>query len=243
MKKFLSLFLCTLVFGLILGSISKSYAIFIAPDDAKRQKIDQLMGEAKETITPEMLENFKKGDIYTQNMLCYKKCESYEKQLNKFMNNIALKEPKYAKLKDLKKEISDILFGMNEDHRDTNRALTLSDEAIAIKKDMSIFHYYKSVAYFLNEDWTNAIVELGKIEKKERSYISDDFYQLLGYSKMKNGDYKGALDAVTEGVKVFPSRNVYEIKMELDEKLGNKQDYLEDKKIVLFFMAVEGFDE
>lgn len=253
MKKSLSLILCSLMFCLFVGSVTNVYAVnffrmymSIGKDNEPIVgKIDKAIDEAKKTLTKAKVDEFVKTPLYKKSEVAQAKVIFLQKKVEKNIENLAKTDPKYAEIKKLFEEtMKGFIPPRGSNAFNVNKVLEPANKALAIggltKEEEAMFNYYKACAYFQSEDWNNAINELSKIGNDEKKMF-DDYYQILGYSKMQLGDNEGALNIINEGNKVFPCINNYQVKMELYDRMG--KDFSEDKKIMLLFIGKNEYDD
>lgn len=239
MKKFLSLILCSLMFGVVLGNFNYIYAgendneviDFNDPEDANPDNAGWVV-----TVTKGDVKKFKteKADIINKIKDAENKRRKWKENLDKEVNNLAMSDKKYIRLKELYNEIPNKLFSGRQNQKEV---LNMIDEAIAIK-DMDIFHFQKAIVMdgFVNEK--EILSELNKVKENVRPMMPF-YYSLLANLKKEKDDFQGALDAITKGINTCPSKNDYMIRASIYRRMGDKGNYNKDRKTFLILLAID----
>lgn len=225
MKKILSLVLTALMFCVLLGNFSYVCA---EEDFDEDEYFKQAEKEIKETITKEMVNEFKKSNVFKKVNETKAKRASCMKDNLDAVKKLAEKDSKYNKLENIIKN------SLEQEH---SVALKMIDEGLAIK-DMDILHYYKGTVFFFDRNLEKAIEEFEKVKQENRPAY-ERFYTMLANSKNFMGNKKGALISITEGVNNAPDLNTYDVSSVINQELGNTDQYLKDRKMFLMLYAID----
>ena len=114
--------------------------------------------------------------------------------------------------------------------------IKILDDAIAINPK-PILHYYKAVAYDMKDDFSNALIELEVVDKKDRAKIKTYYTRLANFGKQTG---KGnEIETLSEGIKVAPEIGLFFDRAQAYKNAGNEKAYAEDYKIFLMISATK----
>ena len=216
MKKFLSMVLLGCFFCLSLG-LNNIYA---------NENLDRINKDVNSKVSNKDVETFKKNELLKKINDTESNMEIYRREYVQYIKKeLVTKDSKYNK----------ILKFMNSPFSvDADEMIAILDDAIAISPK-PIFHYYKAMAYDIKDDFSNALIELETVDKKDRPKIKT-YYTRLANCRKQTG--KGnEIETLSEGIKVAPERGLFFDRAQAYKQAGNEEAYSRDYKTFLMICA------